>query len=122
MTGTRHYGNGLDGLLIGDGARLNLAYENRILFYGRYGISLENADKNTIRKNTSNLNDGDGIRVDAFSTGNTLRENWMVCNEAHEAHDDFTGFGTADKANNWLFNAGSTENLVGLLWLSPCCT
>jgi parallel beta-helix repeat protein len=116
-TGMRSLGNGLDGVLIGDGAKLNLVRENRIVFNARDGISLENADKNTIYRNESEFNGRDGLRVDAMSTGNTLRENLLLDNEVLDAHDQSTGVFTAHTANRWLWNMGRTEDPIGLLWL-----
>ena len=62
-TGTRRFGNGLDGVLLGDATASNLLRDNLILFNARDGISLENADNNDILSNTSNLNGRDGLRV-----------------------------------------------------------
>jgi parallel beta-helix repeat protein len=115
-TGIRSFGNGLDGVLIGDGAKLNLVRDNRVLFNARDGISLENADKNTIRSNTNCFNGRDGLRVDASSSGNILIENTLLENEVLDAHDESAGTGTAHTANRWLFNAGRTEDPIGLLW------
>ena len=37
-------------------------------------------------------------------------------NEVLDAHDESAGTGTAHTANRWLFNAGRTEDPIGLLW------
>ncbi len=121
MTGTRQFGNGLDGVLIGDGAKLNLVRENRILFNGRDGISLESAHKNTIWSNECHLNHRNGIRLDAASTGNRVVDNSMHENDSmheydgYDARDDSVGTSRAHTANVWFWNWGETENVPGLL-------
>jgi hypothetical protein len=114
-TGIRSFGNGLDGVLIGDGAKSNLVRDNRILFNARDGISLENADTNTVHLNENYFNGRDGLRVDAESTGNILIENTLLDNEVLDAHDESAGTGTAHTANQWLLNTGRTEDPIGIL-------
>ena len=117
VTGTRPFGNALDGVLIADGARSTVVRDNGIVFNGRDGISLENTHKNTIQSNDSDLNRRYGLHIDDRSSGNKLIENWLVDNEVLDAHDESAGVGTAHTANSWVMNAGRTEDPIGLLWL-----
>ena len=56
----------------------------------------------------------DGIRLDANSGGNQIRDNHLDGNVTHDCHDDSTGTGTAFTANFWTGNHGNTENRPGL--------
>ena len=102
-------------MLVGDGAKLNLVRDNRVFFNARDGISLENSHNNRVRLNESEFNGRDGLHVDADSTGNFFIENLLLDNEVLDAHDESAGTGTAHTANQWLLNAGRTEDPIGLL-------
>jgi parallel beta-helix repeat protein len=84
------------------------------------GILLDNAadnqvDANHVRENgTENGDTTDGIRVDALSAGNTLRDNHLWRNVTHDCHDDSAGAGTAGTANFWSDNHGLTSEPPGL--------
>jgi parallel beta-helix repeat protein len=84
------------------------------------GILLSNGDSNRFEENrvrnngTSSGDTTDGIRVDTFSTGNTLRDNHLRHNLTHDCHDDSLGAGTAGTANSWTNNEGSTSKPAGL--------
>jgi parallel beta-helix repeat protein len=84
------------------------------------GILLSNGNSNRLEENrvrnngTSSGDTTDGIRVDMFSTGNTLRDNHLRHNLTHDCHDDSLGAGTAGTANSWTNNEGSTSKPAGL--------
>jgi hypothetical protein len=115
VTRFRLLGNLADGILISDGAAANVIDRNWVAFNGRDGISLDDADGNTVRANVSLLNCRDGLRVDARSADNKLVLNLLLLNAEHDAHDESVGGGTAGTANLWLWNVGLTENRPGLL-------
>ncbi len=79
------------------------------------GILLMNADNSTVadnqvRDNGSGTGDlTDGIRVDQFSTGNTLQNNHLRDNVMHDCHDFSIGTETAGTANSWVNNHGETS-------------
>ena len=114
ITGTRAIGNGLDGVLIADAARANLISENAIVFNGRDGIGLANADRNSIRSNTCNRNGRDGLRADALSTLNFIKKNVMLENGELDGNDDSVGAGSDGTANLWVRNWGVTSDPPGL--------
>jgi nitrous oxidase accessory protein NosD len=84
------------------------------------GIGLFGADSNLLKSNhvenngTAAGDTTDGIRVDANSTNNQIRENHMLNNVTHDCHDDSVGGGTAGTANYWVNDKGVTENRTGL--------
>ena len=100
-------------MLIADGAALNLVVENRIAFNDRDGVSLENADKNTIRKNTIVRNGRDGLRADDLSNGNIIKANVMLENGELDGNDDSVGR-RLGIANIWVANWGVTSDPPGL--------
>jgi nitrous oxidase accessory protein NosD len=100
----------------GDGIRLNntdisVVAGNKSERNDRDGIRLLNdSDLNQVRDNLSRDNDRDGMRIDADgSTGNTIEQNKMLGNVAHDCHDD-----TPPGANTWIKNVGKTQNRPGL--------
>jgi len=82
---------------------------------GEGGIVLVGSTNNTIVGNRSNDNNGDGIFVDALSTGNTFSRNHLRDNSNLDAEDQSTGSGTAGTANTWVHNHGETDNKGGEL-------
>jgi parallel beta-helix repeat protein len=87
---------------------------------GGNGIVLFDADSNLLKSNhvedngTGPSDTTDGIRLDANSGGNQIRDNHLDGNVTHDCHDDSTGTGTALTANFWTGNHGDTENKPGL--------
>jgi parallel beta-helix repeat protein len=79
------------------------------------GIALVNAKNNTITQNTSNSNKGDGICVDAASTGNSFAQNQTSGNTNFGVEDDSTGTGTAGTANTWAKTKGQESSPSGLV-------
>ena len=85
------------------------------------GISLENADNNTLTDNKLRDNDRNGIFVDANSSGNTLTKNNSKNNNAGNLSAfDYTdlstgGTGTASTQNTYAKNKGRTQNVTGLI-------
>ena len=83
------------------------------------GIAFD-ADSNLLKSNhvedngTASSDTTDGIRLDANSGGNQIRDNHLDGNVTHDCHDDSTGTGTAFTANFWTGNHGNTENKPGL--------
>jgi parallel beta-helix repeat protein len=115
-------GFGDSGIRLRDGTSGNSVLGNHVSYNGWNhdrtsgdGISLEDADKNFVRDNTSDHNRRDGLRVDADSSGNTITGNRLTRNGGHDAHDNSTGTGTAGTANTWTGNVGRTQNRRGLL-------
>ena len=98
---------------LGDGLRLvatgafttsaNVVRYNHMGDNVRDGVSLENADGNTIEHNDSDGNGRDGIRNDALSAGNVFERNHMRDNGQHDAHDDNR------PANTWVRNHCETD-------------
>jgi parallel beta-helix repeat protein len=78
------------------------------------GIALVNSKNNTITQNTSNSNQGDGIWVDAASTGNSFAQNQTSGNTSFNVEDDSTGTGTAGTANTWARTKGQKSSPSGL--------
>jgi parallel beta-helix repeat protein len=76
---------------------------NDIAGNARDGISLENADGNTVERNNSDDNGQDGIFVDVLSSGNLFERNHMLGNGRHDAHDDNR------PANTWIANHCETD-------------
>jgi hypothetical protein len=74
--------------------------------------------ENKVRDNgttsTTNPDATDGIRVNAFSTGNTVHDNRLKHNVTHDCHDNSVGTGTAGTGNFWINNDGTTSNRPGL--------
>lgn len=93
---------------------------NKVEDNGGNGIVLFDADSNLLKSNHvedngTGLSDAtDGIRLDANSRGNEIRDNHLDDNVTHDCHDDSTGTGTALTANIWKGNHGETENRPGL--------
>jgi len=115
-------GFGNSGIRLREGASGNLVINNRVVGNGSTsdpttgdGISLEDADNNTVRGNLATNNVRDGLRVDAASTGNHINNNRLFNNGEFDARDDSTGSGTAGTANFWIKNFGKTQNRPGLL-------
>ena len=79
------------------------------------GIALVNSKNNTITQNTSNSNKGDGIYVDAASTGNSFAQNQTSGNTSFNVEDDSTGAGTAGTANTWAKTKGQNNSPSGLV-------
>jgi parallel beta-helix repeat protein len=67
-------------------------------------IDRENAKNNVIEVNTSVNSPGEGIRLDATSTGSTVRQNMMSGNHLFDVEDDSAGLLTAGTANIWTGN------------------
>lgn len=112
-------GNALNGVeLFGDpaaGAVTGIVIERNVTSSnGQDGIFLNNGDGNLIRRNQSERNRRDGIRLGVDSTGNMVTRNRMQGNGEHDCHDDSVGTGTAGTANFWTKNRGNTENRPGL--------
>jgi parallel beta-helix repeat protein len=93
---------------------------NEVENNGGNGIVLFDADSNLLKSNhvedngTASSDTTDGIRLDANSGGNQIRDNHLDGNVTHDCHDDSTGTGTAFTANFWTANHGNTENKPGL--------
>ncbi|MGH3104158.1 MAG: right-handed parallel beta-helix repeat-containing protein [Gaiellaceae bacterium] len=122
-TGNRIEGNrvvscGDAGIRLREGAARNVVSSNRVSGNGTGtegdGISLEDADDNQVRGNTSESNRRDGLRADAASAGNRIEQNRMRANAEHDCHDNSTGSATAGTANTWRQNRGATQNRPGL--------
>lgn len=98
----------------------NALQSNFIERNGQSGVLLDGAegnevDGNRVRRNGTESGDAtDGIRLTAFSTSNTLRNNHLKDNVTHDCHDDSVGPGTAGTANIWIDNRGQTSQPPGL--------
>lgn len=85
------------------------------------GISLENADNNTLTRNKTEDNARHGIYIDSSSTDNTLTKNKSKDNntgdvDGFDYNDDTTGgSGPSDTQNTYQKNKGRTENVTGLI-------
>jgi parallel beta-helix repeat protein len=86
------------------------------------GISLENAQNNTITLNQVRTNRANGIRVDVNSAGNTISNNTSIGNgnvnnspPTYDYYDESSGSGTAGTANTYTGNKGRTQNRTGLI-------
>jgi parallel beta-helix repeat protein len=66
-----------------------------------------------IEVNTSLNSPGDGIRLDATSTGNTVRQNTMSGNHFFDAELSSAGLLTAGTANIWTGNHEQKDNRKG---------
>jgi parallel beta-helix repeat protein len=99
----------------GNALQSNLVERNRqsgVLLDGAEGNEV---DGNRVRRNGTESDDTtDGIRLTAFSTSNTLRNNHLKANVTHDCHDDSAGPGTAGTANFWIDNRGQTSQPQGL--------
>jgi parallel beta-helix repeat protein len=81
----------------------NVVRFNHIARNVRDGISMENADGNTVARNDSDDNGRHGIFVDVLSSGNLLERNHMFGNGVHDAHNDNR------PANTWIGNHCETD-------------
>jgi parallel beta-helix repeat protein len=84
------------------------------------GITLENANGNTVDSNTVTRNARHGIYVDADSSGNLIKSNVSLDNSqidptSFDYNDNSTGSGTGSTANNYQNNVGRTQNRPGLI-------
>ena len=84
------------------------------------GITLENADNNTFKRNKTKNNARHGIFVDTSSTGNLLRKNKSEDNAVETTgfdYNDSSGGGTGPSGvqNTYEKNKGGTENKTGLI-------
>ncbi len=85
------------------------------------GISLENADGNTLLRNNVKNNARHGIYIDGNSTGNTLTKNTSKNNSkgvggAFDYNDSTTGgTGPSNTQNTYQKNKGGTQNVTGLI-------
>jgi parallel beta-helix repeat protein len=91
----------------------NSLYGNEVEGNDDSGILLDNGDNNSVSSNslknngTGNADTTDGLRVNALSDGNTIKNNRLRQNVTHDCHDDSTG-------NFWINNRGNTWNRPGL--------
>jgi parallel beta-helix repeat protein len=119
-------GFGDSGIRLRGGASDNLIAYNTIVHNGFAqdptlgsetgdGITLEDAQNNTISHNRVENNRRDGIHVEAPSAQNRIVDNHLEDNGRFDAYDATTGTGTAGTANTWKGNFGNTENVPGLL-------
>jgi parallel beta-helix repeat protein len=119
-------GFGDSGIRLRDGAADNLIADNTIIHNGFAqdptlgsetgdGITLEDAQHNTISNNRVESNRRDGIHVEAPSAQNRIEKNHLEDNGRFDAYDATAGSGTAGTANTWKGNFGDTENRPGLL-------
>jgi parallel beta-helix repeat protein len=122
-------GSGLAGLVIRDSSE-NTIERNKIkgtvggdLQFADEGngITLENADNNTLSRNRVEDNARHGIFLDSSSTGNTLRKNKSKDNAVEVAaafdYNDSTtgGTGPSGVQNTYEKNKGVTQNVTGLI-------
>jgi parallel beta-helix repeat protein len=114
-------GSVMQGTAGGDGIRLTRTINstvagNKSERNDRDGIRLLTfSSNNDVHDNLSRDNGRDGMRVDADgSSGNTIEQNKMLGNVAHDCHDDTTGPGSGGTANFWIKNIGKTQNKPGL--------
>jgi parallel beta-helix repeat protein len=91
-----------------DAARNNSIDRNDVDDNADSGILLDIANSNVVSANkvkdngTENGDLTDGIRINAPSTGNTIRDNRLKNNITHDCHDGSTG-------NTWINNSGATS-------------
>jgi parallel beta-helix repeat protein len=96
------------GIGLYDDAQNNTLDNNKIENNDDSGVLLDIASNNVVSKNKVNDNgtDGadmtDGIRINAHSTGNTIRDNHLKHNVTHDCHDGSTG-------NTWTKNKAQTS-------------
>lgn len=79
------------------------------------GISIYTTTGALIEWNSSFVNGFDGIYVYSDSTGNLIRRNEMLFNNAFDAEDISNGTGTGGTANTWTRNRCDTDNRGGAL-------
>ena len=105
--------NGGPGIGVYLSAQNNKLDNNQVEDNDDSGILLDAASNNVVSKNkvndngTDNADVTDGIRVNAPSTGNTIRDNHLKNNVTHDCHDGSTG-------NSWIKNHGKTSFPAGL--------
>ena len=94
-------------------AQSNILDRNHVDDNEDSGILLDGASTNTVSNNqvrdngTESLDMTDGIRLEATSSGNTIRDNHLRHNVTHDCHDNGT-------ANTWTNNHGETSLPPGL--------
>jgi len=103
----------LSGILVQGLSDSSIA-DNSIRDNGQSGIEFFACNSILVSRNRAKRNGVDGIRVDAFSSGNTIEQNHLSENVEHDAHDDSVGSGTAGTNNLWIKNKCKTENRPGL--------
>ena len=91
------------------------ASQNLTTFNSFDGISLYTTTGSLIEWNSSYANGFDGIYVYSDSTGNLIRRNEMLFNNAFDAEDISNGTGTGGTANTWTRNRCDTDNRGGAL-------
>jgi parallel beta-helix repeat protein len=115
--------NGGPGIGLYDGASSNMIENNQVQDnsndFGSTpcptscggGILLDDADNNSIGSNhirnngtVNTVDNTDGIRVNAASTGNNIHDNHLKHNLTHDCHDD-----ALPGANTWTNNKGQTS-------------
>ncbi len=101
------------GIGVYDGSHDNGVDDNKVEENKDSGILLDDGDNNSVGDNqvrnngSAGLDLTDGIRLNAFSMGNTVHDNHLRDNVTHDCHDNGTG-------NTWVNNHGETSMPPGL--------
>jgi parallel beta-helix repeat protein len=107
--------NGGNGIAVYEAAQNNRLEDNTVENNDSSGILLDVASNNVVSKNdvndngTANADKTDGIRINALSTDNTIRNNRLKNNVTHDCHDFTVGL-----LNTWINNRGGTSSPPGL--------